>query len=239
MGVKTCMRASWLPTDRDGLPQLRGERIERRAGVVEHWASDISRSVPSQKETRANPRVLTCSYTFCTVKQTEYYSTYSISTSAVYSDERMETIYLAERTWGKPYHLLRPSFITSKPKSRPIIPPVDTNLASYTRRRAQLPYDSSPETAGPNTPDDTFTSYPSATTAATTPASSPLRGPEAKLCVGVQETVCSSVQLEDDEPGPEEKMLEILYKYVEAGMRRYMEETMHGKGEKIAVGEHF
>lgn len=149
----------------------------------------------------------------------------------------MESIYLAERTWRKPYHLLRPSFITSKPKSRPIIPPVDTDLASYTNR-AQERFESSPETAGPYTPDDTFTSYPSPTTADTTPASSPLHGPDAKLCVEVG-TVCNAVQAEDDVLGPEERMLQNFQKHVEAYIGRYVEGTLHRTGEPVAVGEHF
>lgn len=163
----------------------------------------------------------------------------------------MESIYLAERTWRKPYHLLSLSFITSGPKSRPVVPPVNTNLASTHACYPQhtlLHSGYSAATGSPYSPDNSFTPYPLPTTAATTPATSPLQKVEAKLCVDVKSTGGSVIQPKYDELGPEAKMLRSFTEYFEVWIKRYMEEMIHGRqleeklcggGEGFLVGEHF
>lgn len=164
----------------------------------------------------------------------------------------MESIYLAERTWRKPYHLLSPSFIASRPKSRPVVPHVNTALASTRVNCPQQPqphFDDSPEVASPNSPDDTFTSYPSPTTAATTPATSPLYKTEAKHRPEPKETTHQVGQPRPGELGADAKMMmRNLEGYVEMWIKRYMEEMIrnremeerfYGKGDGVAVGEHF
>lgn len=163
----------------------------------------------------------------------------------------MESVYLPERTWRRPYHLLSPSFIASGPKSRPAVPPISTRIASTRARYPQHPLlhsDYSAAAASPYSPDNSFTSYPSPTTAATTPATSPLQKVDPKVSAGLDDVGCSIIQTNEGELSPDAKMLRSLAEHFEVWIKRYVEEMIHGphveeklRGNKegVLVGEHF
>lgn len=102
----------------------------------------------------------------------------------------MESVYLLERTWADPYRFLRPSFIRSRPGTRPSIPPIDTLTARARFNptpNAPNRADESPETPSPRSPAEHSTPNASPSTTFTTPEASPVQAKLGKLVDGIME----------------------------------------------------